>query len=103
MSEKNLSQKDAEHLLYDGGLRIHACVDVEMQRKLEDVFNNFTDYLNGNNGQSSVPFIQWTVDGAVVFMAEGSVQEEGSPEEIFEAPSLKRTRMFFLLKYIKYL
>lgn len=64
MSEKNLSQKDAEHLLYDGGLRIHACVDVEMQRKLEDVFNNFTDYLNGNNGQSPVPFIQWTVDGA---------------------------------------
>jgi len=34
------------------------------------------------------------VSDKVVFMAEGSVQEEGSPEEIFEAPSLERTRMF---------
>lgn len=30
----------------------------------------------------------------VVFMAEGGVQEEGSPEKIFEAPSFERTRMF---------
>ena len=34
------------------------------------------------------------VSDKVVFMAEGNVQEEGSPEEIFEAPGLERTRMF---------
>ena len=34
------------------------------------------------------------VSDKVVFMAEGSVQEEGAPEEIFEAPGLERTRMF---------
>ena len=34
------------------------------------------------------------VSDKVVFMAEGGVQEEGSPEEIFEAPRLERTQMF---------
>ena len=65
MSEKDLSREDAEHLLYDGGLKIYACVDVEMQRALEDVFNNFTEYLLGDISGNSIPgFIEWKADDA---------------------------------------
>lgn len=61
--EKGYSEKDAEHLLYNGGLTIEAAIDVDMQRELENVFTNFTEVLRDTAG-GNIPFINWSSDNA---------------------------------------
>lgn len=85
--EKGYSEKDAEHLLYNGGLRIEAAIDVDMQRELENVFANFTEVLRDTAG-GNIPFINWSSDGAgnltdqdgkiLFYAAENLFDENGS-------------------------
>jgi len=45
MEELGYSKEEAEEELYTGGLKIYSTMDIELQRQLEDVYNNFTEVL----------------------------------------------------------
>ena len=47
MDELGYSREEAERELYTGGLKIYSTMDLELQKELEDVYNNFTEILLG--------------------------------------------------------
>ncbi len=57
--------EDAEKLLFTGGLTIHATIDIEMQKQLEDIYENFTEILVGNtNGIRGPILVDWNLNRA---------------------------------------
>lgn len=55
MDVKDCDRKQARSLLYNGGLTITSTVDIELQKKLEDLFTNFTEILYGDTSDNSRP------------------------------------------------
>src|SRR5690606_29451435 len=46
-----------------GGLKIYSTMDLELQKKLEDIYDNFTEYLLGDVNKISAPaLISWRRD-----------------------------------------
>lgn len=57
METHNLSYEEAENYLYKGGLTIYTTMDVEMQKTIENVYDNFGEILT-NGKTSSSPLLQ---------------------------------------------
>ena len=55
MNELGYSKEEAEEELYTGGLKIYSTMDISLQQKLEDVYNNFTEILLGNSEKIKGP------------------------------------------------
>ncbi|TJX14699.1 PBP1A family penicillin-binding protein [Tissierella creatinini] len=57
--------EDAEKLLFSGGLTIYATIDIEMQKQLEDIYENFTEILVGNTNSIRGPIlVDWNLNRA---------------------------------------
>ena len=59
---------------------------------LEDRMNYKPTQLSG--GQCQRVAIARAISNRVIFMADGYIVEEGTPEQIFERPTQERTRQF---------
>ena len=80
------TREAAENELYTGGLKIYSTIDVEMQKQLEDVYENFTEVLVGNTKNIKGPvLVDWRLnkagnvldnDGRVVFFKQGNLLNE---------------------------
>ncbi|WZL73292.1 PBP1A family penicillin-binding protein [Clostridiaceae bacterium 35-E11] len=58
--KNGISQKEAERKLYTGGLRIYTTIDVAMQKKAEDIYENFEKILAGNIKKRTTPILtEW--------------------------------------------
>lgn len=55
METQDMSENQAWDRLYYGGLKITTTLDQEMQRKLEDIYANFSSYLMGDTSGWNVP------------------------------------------------
>ena len=65
MTELGYSKEEAEDELYTGGLKIYSTMDLELQQKLEDVYNNFTEVLLGNPDNIRGPaLVSWRLNKA---------------------------------------
>ncbi len=65
MEELGYSKEEAEEELYTGGLKIYSTMDIELQRQLEDVYNNFTEVLLKNPDNIKGPaLISWRLNSA---------------------------------------
>ena len=86
MNELGYSREEAERELYTGGLKIYSTMDLELQKELEDVYNNFTEVLLGNTDNIKGPaFVSWKLnnDGNIVddrnktiFYRQGNLLDE---------------------------
>lgn len=58
------TKEDAESALYNGGLKIYSTMDLEMQQKLENAYENFGEILVGGNlDKINGPIlVDWSVD-----------------------------------------
>ncbi|HHV45444.1 MAG TPA: PBP1A family penicillin-binding protein [Tissierellia bacterium] len=57
------TREQAERELYTGGLKIYSTMDLELQKKLEDIYDNFTEYLLGDVNKINAPaLISWKRD-----------------------------------------
>ncbi len=49
------TREQAEKELYTGGLKIYSTMDLELQKNLEDIYNNFTEVLLGDPENIKAP------------------------------------------------
>lgn len=83
MKNHDMSREDAEKKVYNGGLTIYSTMDVNLQRKLEDIYDNFTQVLIGNTDNIKGPaFISWKLNkysniidgnGNILFYKKGNI------------------------------
>ena len=65
MVEFGYTREQAERELYTGGLRIYSTMNLELQKKLEYIYDNFTEILLGDVDNISAPaLIKWKRDKA---------------------------------------
>lgn len=69
------SQKEATGLIYGGGLKIYTAVDLDVQKKLEDVYVNKTNWLD-RAAQSSMTIMDY--NGRVVAIIGQAGEKEGN-------------------------
>ncbi|NLN14954.1 MAG: PBP1A family penicillin-binding protein [Tissierellia bacterium] len=63
MEKLGYSKEQAEEELFTGGLHIYTTIDVEMQRELEEVYDNFVEILIGNTANVKGPvLVDWNVN-----------------------------------------
>lgn len=59
------TREQAEDELYTGGLKIYSTIDVNLQKKLEDVYSNFTEILVGKTDNRKDPIlVDWSLSKA---------------------------------------
>lgn len=59
------TREQAEDELYTGGLKIYSTIDVNLQKKLEDVYSNFTEILVGKTDNIRAPIlVDWSLNKA---------------------------------------
>lgn len=59
------TREQAESELYTGGLKIYSTMDLELQKKLEYIYDNFTEILLGEVNKINAPaLISWSRDKA---------------------------------------
>lgn len=64
-TELGLNREQAEERLFTGGLKIYSTINVEMQKDLENVYENFTEILVGNVANTRAPvLIDWRLNSA---------------------------------------
>lgn len=57
------TKEEAEKELFTGGLKIYSTMDIEMQHKIEEAYNNFGQILLGDLGKVKAPIlVDWTLD-----------------------------------------
>ncbi|MDR7870147.1 MAG: PBP1A family penicillin-binding protein [Tissierellaceae bacterium] len=57
------TKEEAEEELFTGGLQIYSTIDVNLQKELENVYNNFVEILVGNTDKIKGPvLVDWTVN-----------------------------------------
>lgn len=65
VNELGYTQEQAESELYTGGLKIYSTMDLKLQQKLEEIYNNFTNVLLGNTQNAKGPvLVNWKRDSA---------------------------------------
>ncbi len=62
MEIKNLTRDQALNMLYNGGLTIKTTIDWDMQKDLEDVYDNFSNIFADKNYGNPL-LLNWQVDG----------------------------------------
>lgn len=80
------SGEDAESMLFTGGLTIYATIDLEMQKQLENVYENFTEILVGNTENIKGPIlVDWRLNkagnvldekGSIIFYSKSNLMNE---------------------------
>ncbi len=80
------SEDEAQKTLYGGGLKIYSTMDLNLQRKLEDIYDNFTGVLFGDTSYINGPvFVDWRLNGggnivdensSVIFYKRGNILTE---------------------------
>lgn len=85
-SNLKLTYEEAEEMLFTGGLKIYSTIDINMQKELEDVYNNFSEILLGNTSYYNAPLlINWRLDsngniiddkGQVIYYKEFNLMDE---------------------------
>lgn len=55
MEQLGYTREQAESELYTGGLKIYSTMDLEIQKKLENIYDNFTEVLLGNTDNITAP------------------------------------------------
>lgn len=86
MEELGYTREEAEKELYTGGLKIYSTMDIELQKQLEDVYNNFTEILLGDPERIKGPaLITWRLNnqgnivderGRVIFYKKENLLDE---------------------------
>lgn len=65
MKQFGYSKEEAQNEIFTGGLKIYSTIDLDLQRQLEDVYNNFTEILAGDPSTFRGPFlIDWRLSKA---------------------------------------
>lgn len=92
------TKEAAEEELYTGGLKIYSTIDVEMQKQLEDIYENFTEVLVGNTENIKGPvLVDWRLsksgnvldkDNRIVFYKQENLLNENY-DLIIEAESFE--------------
>ncbi|MEW9123468.1 MAG: PBP1A family penicillin-binding protein [Thermotaleaceae bacterium] len=60
LMKQGMTKQEAEERLYKGGLRIYTTLDVDMQKKIEQVYENFGEILAGKRDKKSAPILtEW--------------------------------------------
>lgn len=63
MDKLGYTREQAESKLYTGGLKIYSTMDLELQKKLENIYDNFTKVLLGDVNKINAPaLISWRRD-----------------------------------------
>lgn len=63
MDKLGYTREQAESELYTGGLKIYSTMDLELQKKLENIYDNFTKVLLGDVNKINAPaLISWRRD-----------------------------------------
>lgn len=88
MDVLNIDENQAYEKLYYGGLRITTTVDQDMQNELEEIYDNFSQYLVGNTQGASTPplldisFDGWgnivNSDGRLIYYSKNNVMSENN-------------------------
>ncbi len=73
--ESGCSTKEATNMIYGGGLKIYAAVDLEVQKKLEKIYVNKTNWLD-KKAQSSMTIMDY--NGRVVAIVGQAGEKEGN-------------------------
>lgn len=61
----DITKEEAQEMIFRGGLNIYATIDLNMQKKLEEVYKNFTEVLVGPTEKVKGPIlINWSLDKA---------------------------------------
>lgn len=64
MKSQGLSYSDAQKLVFDGGLRIYSTIDRNIQSKLENIYDDFTEVISGSKKPRAPFLVDWTRDRA---------------------------------------
>lgn len=57
------TKEEAERLVYSGGLNIYSTLDLNLQKKIEDIYDNFGEMLFGDLSKYNTPIlIDWSID-----------------------------------------
>ncbi len=65
MKQFGYTKEEAQNEIFTGGLKIYSTIDLDLQRQLEDVYNNFTEILAGDPSSFRGPFlIDWRLSNA---------------------------------------
>lgn len=63
MERLGYTKEEAQDLLFTGGLKIYATIDIALQRELENIYNNFTQILVGDPEKIKGPIlVDWRLD-----------------------------------------
>lgn len=73
--ELGCSYKEASNMIYGGGLKIYTAVDLDVQKKLENVYVNKTNWLD-KTAQSSMTIMDY--NGRVVAIVGQAGEKEGN-------------------------
>ncbi len=73
--ELGCSSREATNMIYGGGLRIYTAVDLDVQKKLENVYVNKTNWLD-KNAQSAMTVMDY--NGRVVAIVGQAGEKEGN-------------------------
>lgn len=73
--ELGCSYKEASNMIYGGGLKIYTAVDLDVQKKLENVYVNKTNWLD-KSAQSSMTVMDY--NGRVVAIVGQAGEKEGN-------------------------
>ncbi len=73
--ELGYSYRDATNMIYGGGLKIYTAVDLEIQKKLENIYVNKTNWLD-KKAQSSMTIMDY--NGRVVAIVGQAGEKEGN-------------------------
>ncbi len=61
----NYTEEGARNELYTGGLKIYSTIDMELQKELEGIYNNFTNViLNSTSGYRAPVLVNWKRDSS---------------------------------------
>lgn len=81
------TEEEAREMLYTGGLRIYATIDLELQKQLEDIYQNFTRNVLGYSAGYGPLMINWRLDssrnvidpkGNIVYYSKGNLISENN-------------------------
>lgn len=94
MEELNYTEEDAKSKIANGGLKIYAAIDQDLQNDIENIYNNLTDTIFGGQGSSSRPIqLAWSGDSngnitnsvgnVVYFKKENLLKDDNGVKKIY--------------------
>ena len=64
VQEGGYTEEEAKNMLVNGGIKIYSSVDMDLQKEIEEIYNNFSSYILRGRGSSSRPaLLNYSADG----------------------------------------